>query len=330
MDDFCCPEGTFYDQIRAPKGQLRTEGHRTEASGAGSSALSLFNKSQPNNGESMRKVIALGLFLLAPSQPTMAQAPPAIRIQHELVHEGDVLLQGQEKRRAGERRPDSCTYPKFEVVVTARPGRERGLDLRNDENCRLVVVSKFDRVGSGPKSMDEYRKQKEARRGNKAALDNPIANKFQAVVFKRPLKPVRTSFASGTKLVYQDVFMYGYGGEWDKLTHKTGALEFQYNGSTATTIYRDGDCAGSITGWVVLQCVDPYFQLDGPRFMVYRHAAGVYSWAFAWTTGGNIAYIHTLEDNETGWSDGLGVCSYYVSGDIVLGVSNTCQVTNSN
>jgi len=131
-----------------------------------------------------------------------------------------------------------------------------------------------------------------------------------------------------TKTSEQHVFMYGYGGTWDKLTHKYGRLTFSYDGQSAAISSQSGSCQGSKPlpwyEWVVDQCVLESVNY-GPSGVVWRTGRGDYhcdpSGTFPCSLSDPDGYYHNLYDREDGHSDGTSHCSYWWSGTIAAGVS---------
>lgn len=54
-----------------------------------------------------------------------------------------------------------------------------------------------------------------------------------------------SSFATTCKTSCQNVYMYGYGGSADRLTTKSGTLNYCYDGSTVWITRQNGGCSGS-------------------------------------------------------------------------------------
>jgi hypothetical protein len=131
--------------------------------------------------------------------------------------------------------------------------------------------------------------------------------------------------SSGSKTSQQHVWMYGYGGSRDQLTHKWGTLTFNWNGSTATLTSETGSCNGSDPvnwHWVVDGCVRDFY-VPGPASTVGRGGQGDYHCSpvtqFPCNTGSG--YYHSLYGYEYGYSNGTSACVYNISGIYVGGVS---------
>lgn len=132
---------------------------------------------------------------------------------------------------------------------------------------------------------------------------------------------------SGIKTSEQHVWMYGYGGTWDQLTHKKGKMTFSYNGSTATITSESGTCQGSSHGswsWVVDGCVRDVYE-PGPASVVRRGGRGDYHCTPASSFPCNLSnpdgYYHSLYETEYGYSNGSSICYLGSGGNIVAGVT---------
>jgi hypothetical protein len=123
-------------------------------------------------------------------------AAPAGPLEWSTLSVGDIVAQGVKVQQEG---VTACEFPRIEVVTPAAEGVSRGLDLRRDGECRLVVYAKFED-------------------GVRPAGTNGAAA------------------AATIKTFVNDVWMYGIPGPWEKLTEVKGKLKFSYTGSSATLL----------------------------------------------------------------------------------------------
>lgn len=137
--------------------------------------------------------------------------------------------------------------------------------------------------------------------------------------------------AAPCKTVEQTVYMYGWGGKWDRLTEKHGKLHFCWDGTNAWMDTQDGDCNAPNTlsvwwTWVVDDCLETSVTA-GPAPSVERWGRGVYHcdartmWPCSAATPDG--YDHNLNDAERSWKDGMGECFFTWTGTIVSGVNHT-------
>lgn len=121
------------------------------------------------------------------------------------------------------------------------------------------------------------------------------------------------------------IYMYGYGGTWDQLTHKYANISFCYTGSTATLSSHGGSCSGSDHGlwrWKVDGC---YFTrvVWGQAAVVWREGRGDYHCdptnVLPCSLGGG--YYHSLYDTVSGYASGSSSCISSYSGTILAGVN---------
>jgi hypothetical protein len=122
--------------------------------------------------------------------------------------------------------------------------------------------------------------------------------------------------------------MYGYNGQSDALTLKTGILTYCYTGSSVWTSSHSGQCSANAFAWwrwVVDQCI-VYAENGGPSSsFVYKTGRGQYHCdppgVMPCALGSG--YGHFLFDKETGYPNGTAICSFWYQGTIVNGVTHS-------
>lgn len=114
---------------------------------------------------------------------------------------------------------------------------------------------------------------------------------------------------------YSYIFMYGYGGLWDKLSEVYSQMTWAWNGNLAWRVGENGWCKWSAgTGWSNTECIYWYDPYSGD--WVKKFGRG----SFQWISN----YNHTLYTPIFGSKTGVLNCYYYFSGSIVSGTNGSC------
>lgn len=269
--------------------------------------------------------LAMGLGLLALvlftyssalSAPSQESNMHAIKVKGEKLEVGDIVATGIKNKEG------MCEFGTVTVDTQALgDGQTQWLGINIDEQCRATVNSKW--IGSleqGP--ADVVGPLMEGMRNVSNEVAEDAAGKVNRQNAMRPAYGT-----TGTKTSEQHVFMYGYGGQWDKLTHKYGKLTFTYNGQTATISSQSGTCQGSKPlpwyEWVVDGCWQGTINY-GPSSSVWRQGEGDYHCDPAGVSPCNFSnpdgYYHSLYDYEAGYADGRSSCVASWDGNIAAGV----------
>lgn len=120
------------------------------------------------------------------------------------------------------------------------------------------------------------------------------------------------------KSISQDYWMYGYGGEWDKLTEDLSQMTFYYDGSTSSYSSGSGSCIPhSSTGWSNTYCRAWPAPTSGD--VTTYNVRGDFEWI-------NNLYQHTLWTTISGTKSGSTSCNYVYSGSIVSGTKSECTL----
>jgi hypothetical protein len=140
---------------------------------------------------------------------------------------------------------------------------------------------------------------------------------------------------SGTacKRSEQIVYMFGWGGHWDRLTTKRGRLAYcwnlYYSDPSVWINTQNGGCEGSSPGWwrwVVDRCDRAELRSGPDPNSVWRTGSGSYHCdpvdadPCKWSTPSG--FFHRLFDKEIGYSSGSSKCQFWWDGTQVAGVSN--------
>lgn len=211
-----------------------------------------------------------------------------------------------------------CEFDGFLISTTAdEEDTTQWLSMALDDECRFVVDARWaGELEDGPASIVE-----------------PLI-----ALLPYQSEPVDETPSEGTeesaalslvtcKQSRQYVYMYGWGGPIDKLTHKWGTLHFCYTGSSATINTHSGTCQGSqllpTWSWTVVSCTT-FGVVPGPASSVERTGRGTYRCTPINTAPCNISnpdgYNHTLTEKITGSGSGSSSCTYGFGGQIVFGV----------
>lgn len=239
---------------------------------------------------------------------------------------GEDQLTVGEVLAVGKRTEDGhCEMGPIEASTTAPgDGSTRWLAIRLDEQrCEAVVDAEWrGSLEKGP-----------------ARIVGPL---LRLLATASPPVPVRveegqsSTVPGGTAIqdvVFKNsehqVYMYGYGGEADKLTRLQSWIKFMYDGSQAQINDEGGWCQGSKPfpwyEWVVDSCWGQVY--EGPASRVYFEQHGDYHCDPRGTAPCNGSdpdgYDHTLHSLIDGKADGASHCYLDYSGEIVLNVDHT-------
>jgi len=248
--------------------------------------------------------------------PDVDVSPPQNEVRGDELVVGDIVAEGVRTKDG------TCDFDVIKVKTTAPDdGKTRWLGILLDTECRAVVNAKWEgSLETGPQDVVE------PLLGVLPAASEPVPESPQPGLANND--DISTPGVRATKTSEQHVFMYGYGGKWDKLTHKYGRLTFSYNGQSATIISQYGSCQGSSPfpwySWDVDGCytISVYY---GPGSVVWRTGRGDYHCDPAGTFPCNLSnpdgYYHRLYDDEDGYANGTSHCTYWWSGNIASGVS---------
>ena len=248
--------------------------------------------------------------------PPLQSSPPTNEINGNELVVGDIVVTGT--RSEG----DICDFGAIKVQTTAPgQGKTQWLGIVLDTHCQAVVNAKW--VGSLEEGPQDVVKPLL----DLLAVASPLVSEQSGPDFVNK-NEMSTSGVLATKTSEQHVFMYGYGGTWDKLTHKFGRITFSYNGQSATLSSQSGSCQGSKPfswyEWVVDGCFLTSVNY-GPSNIVWRTGRGDYHCEPPGTFPCNLSnpdgYYHSLYDDEDGHADGTSHCTFWWSGTIVAGVN---------
>lgn len=245
-----------------------------------------------------------------------SQNPSIIVLDRERLSVGDIVAQGKLNTNG------SCDFGSIQVTTPSiGDGTIRWLGIVLDTQCQIKVNAKWDgEFNAGPSDVIDplyilMGKESE-----------PVFETTKSYAIKHNEMSYGI-LTSGSKTSEQHIWMYGYGGSWDALTHKSGKLTFSYNGSTATLTSESGSCWGSTPAswsWVVDACIRDFYAA-GPGPTVGRGGRGDYHCSptnqFPCNLSNPDGYYHSLYDTEYGYSNGTSSCTYTVSGNWVADIS---------
>lgn len=192
----------------------------------------------------MKRYVVLFLALLLIGLPPLSahadEEQPndfalVLPMQSSIVINGDNLVVGDIVVVGIPKADGDCEFGSIKVRTTAPEyDRTRWLGIVFDaKQCRAVVNAKWEGA------LEEGPQQLVKPLTSLLSTSMPIQE-----TFPHNLEHERTSpyGVMATKTGEQHVFMYGYGGTWDKLTHKYGRITFSYNGQSATISSQSGSC----------------------------------------------------------------------------------------
>ncbi|MGI0078853.1 MAG: hypothetical protein ACRECH_04450 [Nitrososphaerales archaeon] len=110
-----------------------------------------------------------------------------------------------------------------------------------------------------------------------------------------------------------DNYVYGYGGETDKLTEVTDSIEYTYNYYFVNINQNLEQCWWhSSTYWVIDSCLATGYQGSGNGGNpAYAYNQGSFHWNCCF---GGTGYYHTLYDKTYAYSDGTFSCFWVYPG----------------
>lgn len=224
---------------------------------------------------------------------------------------GDTALLGQQKEDG------SCVFEDAKLVTRVENGETRWIALSFDESCKFVVAATWTgELGDGPsEKVDPLIDLLESQGVREEDINQPLA------------AASNESLVQSCKVSFQHVFMYGYGGTWDQLTHKSGQINFCYNGSTATIDSTFKNCEGSSImywDWLVDGCAVTGL-VSGPASVVRFSSRGSYHCSPVNDPPCDLSnpdgYYHNLTDTEFGYGNGSSACTFGYTGQVAGGVS---------
>lgn len=261
-------------------------------------------------------ITSMMLTWFSAKNPSPVQAAPLPKqINADNLSAGDVVITGVQQN-------EECRFAPFEIntTVTAN-GDAQWVGVEINSKCQVVVKARWNGAFEhGPSEVVQ-------------PLRNLLALKSQSVpetpesLSMAPSLQSTSSLATTCKTSYQNVYMYGYGGSADRLTTKSGTLNYCYNGSSVWITSQNGGCSGSTLPtwrWVVDRCRTISTNYGPTSSYVYRNGDGNYHCSPTNVFPCNIpnpdGYYHTLSDGESAYPNGTSYCSYGYGGSIVLGV----------
>lgn len=258
-------------------------------------------------------IIFLSVIGLIKDVPSAHAAPPSQVINGDVVDIGSIVAEGINHGNG------VCEFGTVTVRTTAPAnGKTKWIGIIVDKNCRVIVNAKWHgSLREGP--VNVVRPLRKALRSESVSIEEASQSQSQ-------VKP--TLFANSPtacKDSSQHVYMYGFGGPGDQLTHKYGSIRFCYSGSIANLSNHGGSCSGSTEptwSWKVDNCVIKSV-VWGPAVFVYREGQGSYHCdpinIFPCNLSNPAGYFHSLTDHEDGYGNGVSHCSAVVNGTIVAG-----------
>lgn len=271
----------------------------------------------------MGRIRRVGLFLslVLVLIVTIAAVPLQPSFSNEI--NGDHLVVGSIVARGIRGTNGGCDFGDIKVRTTApAQGQTQWLGIVLDAQCRAVVNAKWvGAMENGPQSVIK------PLLGLLPWQSPPVAQEVKLDQVNMQAVSTSSALATAYKTSEQHVYMYGYGGQGDKLTHKRGSLRFSYDGQSATMISYASVCYGSQPfpwySWVVDACLITGVNF-GPGSWVGGQSRGDYhcdpSWVPPCFTLGQAGYYHSLYDLEDGYPDGRSSCIFGWFGNIVFDV----------
>lgn len=128
------------------------------------------------------------------------------------------------------------------------------------------------------------------------------------------------------KTVRGHIFTHSVFGESDKMTSKTGTLNFCSDGSQAWALDQTGKCeTHGPHGFVIDRCVLDSYNA-GPTTTVHRQGTGEYHQKDGYPPSGD--YNHWLSDRENGHYNGGYSCSFGYGGELPPGPVWECSLVS--
>lgn len=224
----------------------------------------------------------------------------------------------------------SCDFSKAPVTLRtelSNKNESKWTAIRVDNLCRLVVAGKWlGTMEDGPQDIVEplVKKIPLLTKSNEVAEGQNILTSFGT-------DEIGILGANSTANLH--VYMYGYGGTPDKLTHLYVDLTIDYNLQTVSIKSASRTCSGSQIfswyKWMNDSCTRISWT-PGPASRVEYGAQGDYHCDPAGTSPCNLSdpdgYYHSLKGWISGTNNGSLACWHSWSGKIVLGTGRI--VTN--
>lgn len=217
---------------------------------------------------------------------------------------------------------DTCDFSALKVRTTAPgDGKTQWVGIKFNPQCRAVINAKWHgSLEEGPRDIIEPILK---------TMPNMTPQVTQELPFVRTDGVPTLSATAGTKTSEQRVYTYGYGTPWfDVLTEQKGKITFSYDGTNARqsdiwwTSCWGADHSSLGWKWVVDSCSITSLN-TGPSSVVWQTGRGNYHCDPAGNFPCNLSdpdgYYHSLYTDEDGHADGTSHCTYWYSGNIVLG-----------
>lgn len=229
-------------------------------------------------------------------------------------------------------RPSSnsvCDFSDPVTITTSVPsdGPARWLGLTIDDQCRAVVSAKWNgEMSDGPAQVVDPLMSLTRTESEPVIAQGSTAEPSESVETSED-GGVGTAASFCNRTSEQHVYMYGYAGHWDQLTHLQGRMKFCWDNTKAWVSSHWGGCWGSDPpgGWQWL--VDGCWRtklISGPAWRVQVHHRGDYhcsppnSWPCDISDPNG--YYHYLYSEIWGDGDGTSTCLWTWSGRIAGGV----------
>ncbi len=259
-------------------------------------------------------LVSIAFAVVVGAESAVGNAKNSREINTDEYNVGDVVAEGIHVTE------NTCDLGTLSVHTKAPGnGKTQWVAIKVNPKCQVVVNAKWHgSLKDGPQDVTK-------------PILSVMSNETSSISESPQLGlmssnvPVLAATAS-SKTSEQHIYMYGFGGPIDKLTHKYGKLTFSYDGQSATISSQSGSCSGSKPfwwyEWKVDSCTTNSVN-NGPAYMVYRIGQGSYHCDPANTSPCSLSdpdgYYHSLTDQETGYADGTSRCTYTRSGNIVFG-----------
>jgi hypothetical protein len=262
-------------------------------------------------------MMSMVLTWISARNPSSVQAAPLPKqINADKLSVGEVVMTGIQEN-------EGCKIEPFQINTTI-PGNgdTQWVGVVINSKCQVVVKARWKgALEHGPSEVVQ-------------PLLKLLASESQSVpettesMSMAPSLESTSLLATTCKTSYQNVYMYGLGGSADRLTTKSGTLNYCYNGSSVWISSQNGGCSGSTLPtwrWVVDRCRTISTNSGPTTSKVYRNGDGNYHCSptnvFPCNIPSTDGYYHTLGDGESAYPNGTSNCSYGYGGTIVAGVN---------
>lgn len=247
-----------------------------------------------------------------PSPPPVPDnvKPDKVMVDLNKAKVGDVVAQGVVDAEG------NCDIDQFEFQHEAPgDGETSWTAIDIVANCRMILAAKWKGLfKDGPKK-----------------IVNPEPGvELTASLDELQIEEVFQTASSGSKTSKQEVFMYGGGGQSDKLTKVTADVTFSWDGTRAWVASGGKNCWGSRAfwpdwWWAANYCGAVYSSGTPSDPTAWYLAEGDFSCypssVIPCSLSNPDGYYHTLANYMTGDKNGKASCTYWYSGQIVLGVT---------